>query len=50
MTMSGIQYCKTAEHIVTEHVYLATIFKEPSLPTSGGDEGTASVDVRLFNF
>ena len=29
-----------AEH-VTEHVDLATIFKEPSLPTSGRDEGTA---------
>ena len=30
-----------AEHVVTEHVDLATIFKEPSLPTIGGDESTA---------
>ena len=30
-----------AEHVVTEHVDLAITFKEPSLPTSGGDEGTA---------
>ena len=30
-----------AEHVVTEHVDLATIFKEPSFPTVGGDEGTA---------
>ena len=30
-----------AEDVVTEHVDLATIFKEPSLPTSGGDEVTA---------
>ena len=30
-----------AEHVVTEHVDFATIYNEPSLPTSGEDEGTA---------
>ena len=47
-----------AEHVVTEHVDLATIFKEPSLPTSGGDEGTAyeygcevlTLGLLIFNF
>ena len=47
-----------AEHFVTEHVDLATIFKEPSLPTSGGNEGTAyeyacevlTLGLLIFNF
>ena len=47
-----------AEHVVTEHVDLATIFKEPSLPTSGEDEGTAyeyacevlTLGLLIFNF
>ena len=47
-----------AEHVVTEHVDLATIFKEPSLPTSGGDEGTVyeyacemlTLGLLIFNF
>jgi len=43
MMRGGAVLQDTAEHVINEHVDLATTLKNPSLPSGGGDEGTAYV-------